>query len=206
MTSDARTATPYALVSKITPGQFCEQVQGAYDGAEETCTLTRRSDGVQPSCYRAAAMHVFRDELGSCYDFQRLADGQYRQRYRLNEACWSQLPRFQQTVTDDRHGMCAATATWPGAKGVALPERHRPVTMAASSDPRSCRQQTTRSRCENAVCAWSDTPTYVRCQASDSVRACERSCHAMGGAMVEGECVVPKCRPMQASELPCNDA
>ena len=199
-------AQTYAVVSELTPGQFCDRARGAYDAAEGTCTLTRRSDGMQPSCYHAAAKHTFRDELGACYDFQRLPDGQYRQRYRLRGECWAQLPRFQQTVTDEKDGICANTATWPGAKGVALPERHRPVTPAPKLDPRSCRNHSSRSRCENAVCAWSETPTYVQCQSSDSVRECERSCHAMGGSMVEGECVVPKCRPMQASELPCLDA
>tara|TARA_B100000683_G_scaffold153993_1_gene148840 strand:- start:381 stop:989 length:609 start_codon:yes stop_codon:yes gene_type:complete len=191
-----------SLAQTVDKPQFCREIGGAYNPKEETCTLEKRSDGVQPSCFREAAKHVFADDNGACYDFMRLDEGKYRQRYRLTDKCFNKLPTFQKMVTSERSGMCEDTAAWVNAAGSFLPKEEGTVGPGDDKDPRHCRAHRSASRCEADMCEWSSSNTYVKCEAGQD---CQTTCRTMGGDMVDGECVIPKCRPKVASELPCNE-
>lgn len=179
---------------------FCEDLSGRFDPAQETCTFERLSDGLQPSCFHATAQKVFADDMGACYDFQRLDNGTYRQRYRLNDACWAKLPAFQQLATDPQRGVCRDPNAWMGAAGQFLPVSHGQVTPKPNDDPRDCRTHTSQSKCEASLCGWSEMSTHVRCAPGTD---CSRACFAMGGVVKANECVVPKCRPKAAMDTPC---
>lgn len=189
------------VVSKITPQEFCSEVSGHYDSTSSSCTLEHRSDGVQPSCFRAAAQKLFSDEHGPCYEFMRTENGHYRQRYRLSETCWRMLPQFQQTVTAADVGICANIASWSNNPGTYIPQAIGTISSSKPLDPRNCRVHRSQSRCESDLCDWSASQTYVPCAPGQD---CQNACYAMGGDMHNGECVVPKCRPKVASEKPCD--
>lgn len=181
---------------------FCNRLGGMYDDDGATCTLQERSDGQKPSCLRAAAEALFSDELGSCYDFQRLDNSVYRQRYRLTDTCLSQLERFEAAAMDDEAGMCARVGSWRGASGVFIPSQFPVVTIPQKQEARECGVHRSRHRCEAGLCTWSETPTYVSCL-DKSVNDCIATCTTMGGTLEGGECVVPSCRPTQMADVPC---
>lgn len=181
--------------------QFCASLGGIYDDNGATCTLQKRSDGQRPSCLKAAARQLFRDELGTCYDFQRLDNSVYRERYRLTDACFAQLDGFNERVVAE-NGLCASVGDWRGAKGVFIPSQFPVVSVPQQPVARECSVHRTQSRCEWGLCAWSDTDTYVQCL-DQNPNDCIATCNAMGGDMVDGECVVPRCRPTQMDAAPC---
>ena len=187
----------------VSRSQFCSTIGGVYDDEGATCTLQERSDGIQPSCYKAAAGVLFYDDLGSCYDFQRLDNSVYRQRYRLTDTCVSQLNQFQLNVANS-DGMCAGAQSWRGASGVFIPAQYPLVTVPLVPDARDCNVHRSTSRCESGLCTWSDTPTYVQC-VDGGADECIAMCSTMGGNVVDGECVIPNCRPSQMSEVPCHN-
>ena len=190
------------VATPITPQGFCTDINGTYDPEGSTCTIETRSDGVQPSCFRAMATHVMADDHGPCYNFMRLPNGRYRQQYRLNETCFAQLPQFQRMATNPQNGVCANTETWPNNPGSFVEQKQGVVTPEPPTDPRSCRIHRTESRCESdPSCNWAVSSSFVQCAPGQD---CTNACYAMGGDLKDGECVVPQCRPKVASEMPCN--
>lgn len=181
---------------------FCQRLGGVYDENGATCTLQKRSDGMQPSCMKAAADKFFSDELGACYDFQRLDNSVYRQRYRLTSTCLSQLDRFEEDVMHPETGVCASVDEWRGAPGVFVPSPFPRISIPKTQKVQECSVHRSRSRCETGLCTWSETPTYIQCL-DKSPNDCIATCTTMGGEMDGVECVVPKCRPTQMSDAPC---
>jgi hypothetical protein len=181
--------------------QLCASMGGVYDDNGATCTLQRRSDGQRPSCLKAAAEVMFADDLGPCYDFQRLENSVYRERYRMTDTCFSQMDSFSALVADEG-GMCASVQNWRGAKGSFVPSQFPIVSVPQAPRVRECSVHRTQSRCEWGLCGWSDAPTYVQCL-DKSPNDCIAMCDTLGGDMVDGECVVPRCRPTQMGDTPC---
>lgn len=181
--------------------QFCASVGGIYDDNGATCTFQRRSDGRRPSCLKAAADAMFYDDLGSCYDFQRLDGSVYRERYRLTDRCYAQLDGFYERVAGES-GMCASVDSWRGARGNFVPSQFPVVSVPQIPKASECAVHRTRSRCEWGLCTWSDTPTYVECL-GDSPNDCIAMCDKMGGTMEDGDCAIPRCRPTQTEDTPC---
>lgn len=181
--------------------EFCTSIGGIYDDNGDTCTVQRRSNGQQPSCLRAASKALFADELGPCYDFQRLENSVYRERYRLSDKCNSQLQDFKSFALGKK-GMCSSVDAWRGAKGVFIPSQFPVVSISQTSTTRECNGHRTQSRCESSLCAWSDAPTFVKC-IDKSSEECIQVCSAMGGELVNDECVVPRCRPTQMADTAC---
>mgnify|MGYP004215913817 CR=1 FL=1 len=190
-----------SVLPDMSRDEFCLSIGGIYDDNGATCTLQLRSDGQRPSCYKAASDTMFYDDLGSCYDFQRLDNSVYRERYRLTDKCYAQLSQFNEIVAGPR-GMCSSVTSWRGAKGVFIPSQFPVVSIPQVPDARECNIHRTQSRCEYGLCAWSDTPTYVQCL-DKSPNDCIAICSTMGGDMVNGECVIPRCRPSQMESIPC---
>lgn len=189
------------VAQTITRREFCDELGGAWNPASTSCVFERQSDGVQPSCFRAAAQHVFADEHGPCYEFMRLENGRYRQQYRLTDQCWLQLPQFQSVVTNERNGICHDTSSWPDAPGTFIAPLSRRALPSKNLDPRHCRRHVHKSKCEADICSWSVNNDYIKCQPGED---CNRMCNALGGDVLNDECVVPNCRPKVAAELPCN--
>lgn len=175
---------------------FCGSIGGVYNDNGSTCTVQRRSDGQRPSCLKAASNVMFYDDLGACYDFQRLDNSVYRERYRLTDKCYSELASFQTMVADEPGGLCSSVANWRGAKGVFIPSQFPVVSVSNTPRTRECSGHRTQSRCEAGLCSWSDAPTYVQCL-DKSPEQCIAMCDTMGGDMTDGECAVPRCRPTQ---------
>ena len=184
--------------------KFCSTIGGLYDDNGATCTIQQRSDGEKPSCYKAAAAKFFYDDLGPCFDFQRLENSVYRQRYRLTDACMSQLNGFLSNVTDKDSGLCSEISNWRGASGSFIPSQFPVVSIPQKQDARDCRVHLSKSRCEAGLCSWSNTSTYVQCM-DKSKNDCIAMCYKMGGDMINGECAIPKCRPtqMENSHMEC---
>lgn len=181
---------------------FCNRLGGMYDDDGATCTLQERSDGQKQSCIKAAAEALFSDELGACYDFQRLENSVYRQRYRLTDTCVSQLEQFEAAVMDQDAGMCASVGTWKGAAGVFIPSQFPVVSIPLKQEPQECSVHRSKHRCDVGLCTWSETPTYVGCIDSN-INDCIATCTTMGGRFDGSECIVPKCRPTQMGDAPC---
>lgn len=170
----------------------CTALGGAFDHTERTCTIERGewSDGMRESCYGRVAKHLFYDTHGSCYDFQRLPGSTYRERYRFDGECASQVDAFRGVVAG-RNGVCESLAFGFGATGGYVAPRAPTVEVPRLRDTRECRGHRSQASCNAALCTWSDGPTHVFGGGADA-------CAAAGGDMRgEDECVVPECRPTQ---------
>ena len=173
---------------------LCAEKKGTFSSIDQTCLVDRRGDTLQPSCLHSCGAVAMADEYGSCYDFERLGDGTFRERYRLSDACLANFDRFEKNCVST---ICKDTKKWSEANGIFLGS-NTAVEQVRTQDHRECRQHRTEGKCTTAACAWSPTETAVEC--ANSGGGCAKACDAIGGEMHGAECVVPRCRPMKAVE------
>jgi hypothetical protein len=174
------------------PANVCYDMQGKWNENDKTCTIQDHGDGMYPSCYRNCAEKIFFDNLGSCYDFESLGNGQYRQRYRFSDVCAAQVDRFTSTCQGEG-GICRTMERWKNAKGTFVGGGSAAVLLRADEDARECSRHTGKSNCESAFCAWNEHSELLECD--PKVDDCASLCEAQGGQMGGKGCVISRCRP-----------
>lgn len=183
---------------------FCSKMGGEHDEASQTCVFeaqVKEEESMVPKCQQECAKLVFSEGETSCYSFEKLANGVYRQKYIMNDACWPQTNMFLSTCVDrSSNGICSSASSWDTEHGTFIPQVHKTVYYDGEADPPTqCKQHRSMSSCRAAVCDWHERKPVVSKPAHQTHDEFRLACSESEGVFdeKEGECVLPNCVKMQ---------
>jgi len=170
--------------------------EDGYLQGDGSCILVRRDVSVSTlQCKRSFSESMHKDELGSCYEFERTGP-MSRQLFRSSSACDASRDSFLRTTGR----VCDGISGWDEMKGTHIRTERTEMVLGCKEDVRAheCEPRWNESLCLAAspFCEWAGGKEEV-------VGSDERSCEeAEGEWKMTGEggvCVIPACRPHKGS-------